>query len=166
MTWGGNPFFKNSLLHVCRLVTTCQWKFQEMGAHAIFVSTTAYLVTSPHVPPSEKHKWVGSGDETNYKPPPDFIWQLCCFCLFFVCLFVLFCFVLFFPQLWDTGSGLATRLASCHPSCAQLYHNVSDILPPVRAALLHYLQISVHNNVYSPSSCKCINLRITGSKRN
>ena len=70
--------------------------------------------------------------------------------LFFVCLFVFVCFCLFVcfsPQLWDTGSGLATRLASCHPSCAQLYQNVSDILPPARAALLHNSQTSVHNNI-------------------
>ena len=92
------------------------------------------LVTSPHVSPSEKRKWVGSGDETNYslvsRPPPDFISQLCCFCLFF-------------PQLWDTGSGLAMRLASCHPSCAQLYHNVSDILSPSESCItntIHKLQ--------------------------
>ena len=61
-------------------------------------------------------------------------------CVVFVCFF-------FLPQLWDTGICLATRLASCHPSCAQLYHNVSDILPQVRAALLHNSQTSVHNNV-------------------
>ena len=76
------------------------------------------LVTSPHVSPSEKRKWVGSGDETNYslvsRPPPDFISQLCCFCLFVFCLFlfVVCLFVcLFFPRAvryWDLPSNKAS----------------------------------------------------------
>ena len=132
MTWGGNPFFKNSLLRVCRLVT-------HVNGVSGNVCTCNFCVNYSLVS----------------RPPPDFFSQLCCFlfvcfCLF-VCLFICFClfvFVcLFFPQLWDTRSGLATRLASCHPSCAQLYQNVSDILPPARAALLHNSQTSVHNNI-------------------
>ena len=53
-------------------------------------------------------------------------------CVVFVCLLFV---CLFFPQLWDTGSGLAMRLASCHPSCAQLYHNVPDILSPSESCI-------------------------------
>ena len=112
--------------------------FQEMCANAIFVSTTALFPGHPQI---LSHSWV-----------------------VFVCLFL---FVCFFPQLWDTRSGLATRLASCHPSCAQLYQNVSDILPPARAALLHNSQTSVHNNIapvplLSDLFCPTLNLIAPG----
>ena len=115
--------------------------------------------------------------------PPDFISQLCCcflfvclfvfvfllvcFC-FFVCLFLFVCLFIFFHSCEILGVAQQQgQLYSCHPSCAQLYQNVSDILPPARAALLHNSQTSVHNNIapvplLSDLFCPTLNLIAPG----
>ena len=143
MTWGGMQASNHMSMEVSGNVCTCNFCVNY---------SLVLWPARPRLPVRNVSGWgLGTRLATALFPSHPQILSHSCVVLF-VCFLFVCLFVCFLPQLWDTGSGLATRLASCHPSCAQLYHNVSDILPPVRAALFHYLQISVHNNVNSPSS--------------